>query len=165
MWEHAEVVGLLDRQGCVRVVSRNEAEALVHCVVGRNIREMLSADSLQTFETAFEAALAGDKVQVLLAGVADEGFVFWGRVQLMASPETASPVLFHMRRLPRNWGQLSDRERTVIDALNAADMNAKRAAKRLGISVHTLNSHRRSICHKCNLSGIGEFWIFVERCR
>ena len=104
-------------------------------------------------------------MQVLLAGVADEGFVFWGRIHLMASPETASPVLFHMRRLPRNWEQLSERERAVIEALNATDMNAKRAAKRLGISVHTLNSHRRSICHKCDLSGIGEFWIFVERCR
>lgn len=165
MWENAEIVGLLDRQGCVRVISRNEAEALVHHVVGRNIREMLAPDSQQKFEAAFQAALAGDKIHVLLSGVADEGFVFWGRVYLMASPETNSPVLFHMRRLPRQWEQLSERERTVIEALNAAEMNAKRAAKRLGISIHTLNSHRRSICHKCNLSGIGEFWIFVERCR
>ena len=162
MWEHAEVVALLDRQGCVRVVSRNESEALVHRVVGRNIREMLAPGSHQTFEAAFQAALAGDKAQVLLAGVADEGFVFWGRVHLLASPETNAPVLFHM---PRQWWQHSERERAVIEALNAADMNAKRAAKQLGISVHTLNSHRRSICHKCNLSGIGEFWIFVERCR
>lgn len=165
MWEHAEVVGLLDRQGCVRVVSRNEAEALVRRVVGRNIRELLSSESQQTFETAFQAALAGGSVQVLLAGVADEGFVFWGRVHLMASPEPTSPVLFHMRRLPRQWEQLSDRERAVIDALNATEMNAKRTAKRLGISIHTVNSHRRSICQKCNLSGIGEFWVFVERCR
>jgi DNA-binding NarL/FixJ family response regulator len=165
MWEHAEVVGLLDRQGCVRVVSRNEAEALIHRVIGQNIREMLSPVSHERFETAFQAALAGDKVEVLLAGVADEGFVFWGRVHMMASPETDSPVLFHMRRLPRAWGQLSDRESAVIEALNSTDMNAKRAARRLGISVHTLNSHRRSICKKCNLSGIGEFWIFVERCR
>ena len=61
MWEHAEVVGLLDREGCVRVVSRNEAEAFIHHVVGRNIREMLAPGSHQTFEAAFQAALAGDK--------------------------------------------------------------------------------------------------------
>lgn len=165
MWEHAEVVGLLDRAGQIRVVSRNEAEALIHNVVGRNIREMLGPDSHQPFEAAFQAALAGDKMQVTLSGIADEGFVFWGRVQLMASPEPTSPVLFHMRRLPREWGELSEREHAVVDALNESDMNAKRAAKQLGISVHTLNSHRRSICQKCGLSGIGDFWIFVEHCR
>ncbi len=165
MWKHAEVVGLLDRAGCVRLVSRNEAEAVVKHVLGRNIREMLAPGSHQAFEGAFQAALNGDEAQALLAGVADDGFVIWGRVHLKRSPEPSAPVLFHMRRLPRQWGRLSQREKSVIEALNAADMNSKRAAKRLGISVHTLNSHRRSICQKCGLSGVGEFWIFVEHCR
>lgn len=165
MWQNAEVVGLLDSQGCVRVVSRNEEEALVQQVVGRDIREMIAPASQATFEESFQTALGGGESQALLAGVADEGFIFWGRVQLSPSPETDSPVLFHLRRLPRQWSSLSERERDAVDALNATKMNSKRAAKALGISLHTLNSHRRSICRKCGLHGVGEFWVFVERCR
>ncbi len=165
MWKNAEVVGLLDREGRVRVVSRNEDEALVQQVMGRDIREMIESCSLQRFEEAFQAALVGVESQALLAGVADEGFVFWGRVRIGPSPETDSPVLFHLRRLPRQWSALSDRERDAVDALNATGMNSKRAAKQLGVSVHTLNSHRGSICRKCGLHGVGEFWVFVEQCR
>jgi hypothetical protein len=33
------------------------------------------------------------------------------------------------------------------------------------MSVHTLNAHRRSICQKCGLESVGEFWVFVEQCR
>jgi DNA-binding CsgD family transcriptional regulator len=44
-------------------------------------------------------------------------------------------------------------------------MNPKRAASRLGLSVNTLNAHRRSICQKCRLRSVGDFWVFVERCR
>ena len=165
MWKNAEVVGLLDPAGLIRVVSRNEDEALVQEVLGRDIRELIAPDSLETFEEAFQTALDGDESQALLAGVADEGFIFWGRVRIGPSPEADAPVLFHLRRLPRAWTKLSDREREAIDALNATSMNSKRAAKQLGVSVHTLNSHRRSICRKCGLHGVGEFWVFVEQCR
>ncbi len=165
MWKNAEVVGLLDRAGRIRVVSRNEDEALVQEVLGRDIRELIAPCSLQRFEDAFQAALGGVESQSLLAGVADEGFLFWGRVRIGHSPETDSPVLFHLRRLPRQWSALTDRERDAIDALNATNMNSKRAAKQLGVSFHTLNSHRRSICRKCGLHGVGEFWVFVEQCR
>lgn len=165
MWKNAEVVGLLDRAGRIRVVSRNEDEALVHEVFGRDIRELIATCSLERFEEAFQAALKGAESQALLAGVADEGFIFWGRVRIGPSPDTDSPVLFHLRRLPRAWSSLSDREREAIDALNETSMNSKRAAKKLGVSIHTLNTHRRSICRKCGLHGVGEFWVFVEQCR
>ena len=165
MWQNAEVVGLLDRQGRVSVVYRNEDEALIRDVVGQSIRNLLAPASMETFEDAFHSALRGDEAQVLLAGIADEGFLFWGRAYLRPSPESTSPVLFHLRRLPRPWSLLSEREREAVDSLNASSMNAKRAAKQLGISRHTLNSHRRSICRKCDLHGVGEFWVFVERCR
>jgi DNA-binding CsgD family transcriptional regulator len=165
MWKNAEVVGLLDREGRVRVVSRNEEEALVHEVIGRDIRDSIAPCSLERFEESFQAALVGVESQALLAGVADEGFIFWGRVRIGPSPETESPVLFHLRRLPRAWTALSVRERDAVDALNATGMNSKRAAKRLGVSLHTLNTHRRSICRKCGLHGVGEFWVFVEQCR
>ena len=165
MWKHAGVVGLLDRAGRIRVVSRNEDEALVHEVFGRDIRELIATCSLERFEEAFQAALQGAESQALLAGVADEGFIFWGRVRIGPSPETDSPVLFHLRRLPRAWSSLSDREREANDALNEPSMNSKRSAKQLGVSIHTLNTHRRSICRKCGLHGVGEFWVFVEQCR
>jgi DNA-binding NarL/FixJ family response regulator len=156
---------LLDRDGRVSVVSRNEEEALVSDVLGRRVADMVAPGSRQQFLDAFEGALKGREVQVLLAGVADAGFLFWGRVHFMRSPEDESPVLFHMRRLPRRWGELSDRERAVIQALNSTGMNSKRAARRLGISLNTINTHRRSICRKCNLRGVGEFWVFIQQCR
>jgi DNA-binding CsgD family transcriptional regulator len=165
MWHHAEVAALLDREGRLTVVSRNEQEALISNVVGRPIVDMLTPESVPRFKQAFNAALAGEEVEALLSGVADEGFIFWGRVRLMPSPESESPVLLHMRRLPVSWGKLSSREQDVIRVLNETNMNAKRAARQLGISLHTLNSHRRSICQKCDLQGIGDFWVFVQRCR
>ncbi len=151
MWQNAEVVGLLDRRGRVRVVYRNEDEALIHDVVGQLVCDLLAPASVELFEQAMESALRGEETQVLLAGVADEEFVFWGRA--------------HLRRLPRFWDRLSEREKGVVDALNATNMNAKRAARQVGISLHTLNSHRRSICRTCELHRVGEFWVFVERCR
>lgn len=74
-------------------------------------------------------------------------------------------MLVHSRVLPRSWQELSDRERDVIETLHREDMNPKQAARALGISVNTLNAHRRSICQKCQLNGIGDFRVFVERCR
>ena len=84
---------------------------------------------------------------------------------MMPSPVPESPVLFHFRRLPRDWDRLSPRERDVVHALHDTSMNPKRAAGKLRMSVHTLNAHRRSICQKCGLQSVGEFWVFVEQCR
>jgi DNA-binding NarL/FixJ family response regulator len=165
MWKHAEVVGLLDRSGRVCAVTRNEEEAVVKDVVGRDIREFISPESRAALEASFQAAIQGQETDVLLAGIADDGTTVWSRARLKKSPEPTAHVLLHLRRLPRSWDRLSPRERSVIEALNATEMNSKRAARQLGISVHTLNSHRRSICRKCQLSGVGEFWIFVEHCR
>jgi DNA-binding CsgD family transcriptional regulator len=165
MWEQAEVAGLLDRTGCVRVVSRNEQEAPVANALGRNVAEVLTEPSRPVFADAFARAQQGEVVEILLSGLADDGCEIWGRVQLSPSPEKSLPVLFHLRRLPKEWTTLTERERDVLHALNQNHMNAKRAAKRLNVSVNTLNSHRRSICHKCRLHGVGEFWVFVKRCR
>ena len=165
MWDHAEVAGLFDPQGYVRVVSRNEDEAPVANVLDRNVLDALTTKSRPLFIDGFARAMRGEDVELLLSGVADAGYEFWGRVRLAPAPEKSLPVLFHMRRLPKSWGTLSTRERDVLDALNGSGMNAKRAAKRLGISVHTLNSHRRSICQKCRLHGVGEFWVYVQRAR
>jgi DNA-binding NarL/FixJ family response regulator len=165
MWEQAEVAGLLDRTGCVRVVSRNEEEAPIADAVGRNVADMLTESSRSTFTDAFARALRGEVVEVVLSGIADDGAEIWGRAQLSPSPENTLPVLFHLRRLPTQWCSLTERERDVLQALNECQMNAKRAAKRLNVSLNTLNSHRRSICQKCQLRGVGEFWVFVKSCR
>jgi len=165
MWDHAEVVGLFDQQGYVRVVSRNEDEAPVAAVLDRNFADNLEAESRLLFAEGFARALNGEVVELLLCGIADAGYKFWGRVCLAPAPERSLPVLFHMRRLPKSWGKLSVRERDVLEALNTCGMNAKRAAKRLGISVNTLNSHRRAICQKCQLHGVGDFWVYVQRSR
>jgi DNA-binding CsgD family transcriptional regulator len=165
MWEHAEIAGLFDHEGCIRVVSRNEDEAPIANVLDRSAADMLTAASRPLFADGLARALRGEVVELLLSGTADAGYEFWGRVRLAPAPEKTLPVLFHMRRLPKSWGRLSVREREVLTALNSCEMNAKRAAKQLYISVNTLNAHRRSICHKCHLHGVGEFWVFVQRSR
>jgi DNA-binding CsgD family transcriptional regulator len=121
--------------------------------------------SRPTLDKAVEEVRRGNSAVICLAGTGDDGEVFWNRAHLMPSPAKDSPVLFHLRRLPRAWHKLSDRERDVVHALHDCGMNPKKAARSLGMSVHTLNAHRRSISKKCDLQGIGDFWVFVERCR
>jgi DNA-binding CsgD family transcriptional regulator len=165
MWDNAEVAGLLDGAGRVCVISRNEDEAPVRDVLGKRVVDIVRAESRDDFEAAFRQAADGCEVFVLLSALADAGHVVWARVRMMPSPVAASPVLFHFRRLPRDWDRLSPRERDVVHALHDAAMNPKRAAAKLQMSVHTLNAHRRSICQKCGLQSVGEFWVFVEQCR
>jgi DNA-binding CsgD family transcriptional regulator len=165
MWENAEVAGLLDRSGVVRVVSRNEDEAPVAQILGRSVQELLEPACRQAFAEAFDRVLQGEVIEMVVAGIADAGYEVQARARLSPAPEKALPVLFHLRRLPKQWAALTEREREVLHSLNECEMNAKRAAKRLHISINTLNAHRRSICHKCQLHGIGEFWIFVQSCR
>ena len=91
MWQNAEIVGLLDCDGRIRFISRNEEEALIHNVVGRLVADLLSPASIESFEAAFQAAIRGNQTQVLLAGLADEGFEFWGRAHVGPSPEPKGP--------------------------------------------------------------------------
>ena len=165
MWDNAEVVALLDRQWYVRVVSRNEEEAPIKNVLGTRATNRIHEDSVKEIEEALQAVLAGEEREVMVASYADEGYVFWSRVKLLPSHLEDTPILVHLRRLPRSWTLLSTREQEVIHALHRSGLNPKRAARILGISGHTLNAHRRSICQKCRLDGVGDFWVFVERCR
>ena len=165
MWDNAEVVVLLNSEGRVRAISRNEDEALIRNPIGMGIMESVHPDSQTAAEAAFRAALDGVSSTVLLCFVADDGRLYWSRSVVRPSPLKEAAVLVHSRRLPNEWGSLTQREREVIGALHEADMNPKRAARRLGISQHTLNAHRRSITKKCQLKSVGDFWIFVERCR
>lgn len=165
MWENAEVVVLLDRDGHVCAVSRNEEEAPIQDVLGKHALEAVHEDHKVIGQQAIESALAGKQTDVMVAAHADAGYVFWNRVSVLPSPLEEVPILLHIRRLPRSWGLLSAREQEVIHALHKSRMNPKRAAKQLGITQNTLNAHRRSICQKCQLNGVGEFWVFVERCR
>jgi len=52
MREQAEVVELLDQQSRVHVISRYEAEAQAHNVVGRCVVEMLIPESREPFQLA-----------------------------------------------------------------------------------------------------------------
>ena len=165
MWDNAEVVVLLDEAGIIRSVSRNEEEALIHDVIGRHALDRIHEDYLPSAQEALAQALQGKKCELLLAVYADDGYVFWSRVQSLPSHLQDLPILLHLRRLPKGWGRMSTREQQVVQALHSADMNPKKAARILGISDNTLNAHRRSISHKCELDGIGDFWVFVERCR
>jgi DNA-binding NarL/FixJ family response regulator len=165
MWDNAEIVALLDKEGHVCAVSRNEEEAAIHNILGMQVIERVHPDSLSIAREAMQAALAGEEKEVLVAAYADEGFVFWSRVRFTRSPIPDKPLLLHARKLPRSWGQLSSREQELIQALQKSGMNPKRAARQLGITVNTLNAHRRSICQKCGLKGVGDFWVYVEHCR
>lgn len=165
MWENAEAVALLDKNGQVCAISRNEDEAVIRNVVGMRIIERVHPNSLESAREALETALKGKVSETSIAAYADDGTVFWSRVRCQPSPLEECPVLVHTRRLPQGWGVLSPREQELIKALHDSGMNPKRAAKQLGISLNTLNAHRRSICQKCELKGVGDFWVFVEHCR
>lgn len=165
MWDNAEVVLLLDQQRRVCAISRNEDEAYIHEALGKHILSRVHQSCLEEATRIIDAAFAGQEVDGVVASVADDGHVFWSRVRAMRSPMEDTLVLVHARRLPQFWDLLTEREREVIDALHRTSLNPKRAAKELGISANTLNAHRRSITKKCRLRGIGDFWVFVERCR
>ena len=165
MWSHAEVVALLDKQGRVCVISRNEEEVTIHHVVGKRVADLLCEDSRQDFESAFARALRGTEQDTVLTAKDSAGCIVCSRARLLPSPIAETPVLLHFRRLPRSWQYLSPREREVIHGLHELGMNPKRTARKLGITVNTLNAHRRAICQKCGLQGVGEFWVYVERCR
>ncbi len=165
MWDNAETVALIDKDGRVCAVSRNEEEAAIRNVLGMRVIERVHPDSLPIAQEAMEAALAGEEKEILVSAYADEGFVFWSRVRFTRSPIADKPLLLHARKLPRSWGLLSPREQELIQALHKSGMHPKRAAKQLGITVNTLNAHRRSICQKCGLKSVGDFWVYVEHCR
>lgn len=165
MWENAEAVSLVDDKGVIRAVSRNEEEDPIREAVGKDILYRVVPESVQAVQEAFAATQRGEEVELMVATRADAGYVYWNRVVAKPSPEDDGWVLVHTRRLPRSWGELSERERDVVGALHTCGMNPKRAARELGISVNTLNAHRRSICQKCRLNGVGDFWVFVEQCR
>ena len=166
MWENAETVALLDRQGVVRAISRNEQEAEIKHVIGvRNLEERTVESCRAAAHEAFENALNGLESELVLGNYGEDGLIVWSRVVMKPSPLSATPVLVHLRRLPQEWAALSPREQGLINALHKVGLNPKKAAKKLGISLNTLNAHRRSIMQKCVLEGIGDFWVFVERCR
>ena len=165
MWANAEIVSLVDEQGVIRAVSRNEEEDPIYEAVGVDILYRVTPETLPQAREALAKARQGEECQVLVAAEADAGYIYWSRAVVRPAPEGEGWVLVHSRVLPRSWQELSDRERDVIEALHREGMNPKRAARTLGISVNTLNAHRRSICQKCRLDGIGDFWVFVERCR
>ena len=165
MWNNAESVSLVDDKGIIRAISRNEEEDPIREGVGTDILYRVTSESIPAAIDALNKARCGEESDLLVAAVADAGYVFWNRVVVKPSPEGDQWVLVHSRVLPRSWDRLSPRERTIIHALHACGMNPKKAARRLGITFNTLNSHRRSITNKCNLQGVGDFWVFVERCR
>ena len=165
VWDNAEVVALLDGEGYIRAVSRNEDEAPIRNVLGKQAMHRVKEDSIGPAREAIQKAMKGETSELLVSATADKGYEFWSRLQVMPSHLEDLPVLVHIRRLPRSWGNLSSREKEVVHALHNTGMNPKRASKELGISENTLNAHRRSICQKCQLDGVGDFWVFVERCR
>jgi DNA-binding CsgD family transcriptional regulator len=166
MWNNAEVVALLDEQGYVRAISRNEEEAVIRNVIGmRIIEERAVASCKQATLKAFDDALNGKETELEVGAIADDGHITWSKVRLKPSPVTATPVFLHARGLPDSWGVLSEREKDIVSALHQTQMNPKLAAKQLGITLNTFNAHRRAITQKCDLQGVGDFWIFVERCR
>ena len=165
MWANAETVCLVDEQGMVRAISRNDDEDPIREGVGVNILYRVTPESLPVATEALERGRRGESCELLVAAEADAGYIFWSRVVLRPAPEEEGWLLVHSRRLPRSWQDLSPRERDVIEALHHSGMNPKRAARELGISANTLSAHRRSICQKCRLEGVGDFWVFVEQCR
>ena len=163
--DHAEVVALVDENDIVRTISRNEEEALIRDVLGKPILYRIHPDHLERAQAALDTARSGEEIETFVSSIADDGLVYWSRARLTQSPLNESWVLIHARRLPRAWQLLSEREREVVRTLHQAGLNPKRAAKQLKITLNTLNAHRRSITQKCKLQGVGDFWVFVERCR
>ena len=166
MWHNAEAVAILDADGYVRGISRNEEEAVIRDVVGMKVIEERAIDTCkQDALKAFHDALDGKETELEVGAIADSGKTVWSKIVVKPSPLPETPVLLHARGLPESWGILSQREKEVIKSLHDAELNPKQAARMLGISLNTFNAHRRAIAQKCGLTGVGDFWIFVERCR
>ncbi|MGI9428699.1 MAG: LuxR C-terminal-related transcriptional regulator [Bythopirellula sp.] len=165
MWNNAESVSLVDDQGIIVAISRNEVEDPIKEGVGTEILYRVTPDSLPLAVEAIAKARGGEECELLVSAEADAGYVFWVRAVVKPSPVGDRWVIVHSRRLPRAWGSLSTREREVVAALHASGLNSKKAARALGVSINTFNAHRRSITTKCDLDGVGDFWVFVERCR
>ena len=100
MWSRAEGVALLDEDGIVRAVSRNEDEARIRHVIGTKVIEerAIEVDKPKAIE-AFQAALEGKETELELGAIADYGQVIWGRIVLKPSPLPETPVLLHSRSL------------------------------------------------------------------
>jgi len=165
MWNNAEVVSLVDENGIIRAISRNEAEDPIQEAIGKEVVYRVTPESLPEAQKALSKAQLGEETELLVSAQADAGYIFWNRVVVKPSPEGDKWVLVHSRVLPRSWGTLSSREQDIIKTLHSFALNPKKAASKLGITINTLNAHRRSICQKCQLDGVGDFWVFVERCR
>ena len=144
MWNYAEAVALLDKQGRVCVISRNEDESPIQHVVGKRVADLLCEDSRQDFDSAFGQALQGAENNAVISAIDDNGHVVCVRARFMPSPVAETPVLFHFRRFPRGWQYLSLREREVIHTLHESGMNPKRTARR---SSSGRRSGRRSMVH------------------
>lgn len=165
MWNNAESVSLVDDQGIIRAMSRNEDEDPIREGVGTEILYRVTSESMPMAVEAIAKARSGEECELLVSAKADAGYVFWVRAVVKPSPMGKDWVIVHARRLPRPWGALSLREQEIIAALHASGLNSKKAARALGITINTFNAHRRSITTKCQLDGVGDFWVFVERCR
>jgi DNA-binding CsgD family transcriptional regulator len=165
MWNHAESVSLVDDRNIIRAISRNEDEDPIREGVGTEILYRVTAESLPLAVAALAKARGGEEFELLVSAEADAGYVFWVRAVVKPSPVEKDWVIVHSRRLPRAWGSLSVREKEIVAALHASGLNSKKAARALGITINTFNAHRRAITTKCQLDGVGDFWIFVERCR
>ena len=65
MWENAETVAILDREGIVRAISRNEEEAAIKNVIGvRNLEERTVESCRAAAREAFENALNGNESEL-----------------------------------------------------------------------------------------------------
>jgi DNA-binding NarL/FixJ family response regulator len=79
------------------------------------------------------------------------------------SPAVSNTVLVDYREhVGDTLGQLTAREREVLQLL-AEGLTAKEIAKRLEISVYTVDAHRSRILRKLRISSIGELVRFAMR--
>ena len=92
MWENAEIVVLLDGEGYVRAISRNEEEAAIHDVIGVCILEERILESCKAeLRAAFDAALRGSETEVEIGAQADDGLVVWSRAVVKPAPTPDTP--------------------------------------------------------------------------
>lgn len=79
MWANAEIVSLVDEEGVIRAVSRNESEDPIYEAVGVDILYRVTPETLPQAQEALAKARAGEECQVLVAAEADACYVYWSR--------------------------------------------------------------------------------------
>ncbi len=174
-----------DGSEAVRMVRKMQPDILILDISMPNLRGIEAISKIRKFDKrvkililtmhknedfAYECLQAGAQGYILKEDAADElitAIQTLTRGQLYLSPSFGDSVLKELIRRRSSQDKtkyelLSIREREVLKLIAEGDSN-KAIAKKLGISVRTVEHHRLSMCHKLKLNNTTALVKFALR--